>query len=64
VTELLQARRALVANVSHELRTPVATVRASLESTLNLWPEIEPADLRHDLEVMAQRNPAFAGAHR
>jgi signal transduction histidine kinase len=32
VSQLLQARRELVASVSHELRTPVATLRALLES--------------------------------
>ncbi len=52
VSDLLEARRELVANVSHELRTPVATVRASLESALGRWPETEPVDLRQDLEVM------------
>lgn len=52
VADLLEARRDLVANVSHELRTPVATVRATLESTLGGWPDTEPDDLHHDLEVM------------
>ena len=32
VSELLDARRQLVANVSHELRTPLATLRGYLES--------------------------------
>lgn len=52
VSDLLQARRAFVASVSHELRTPVATVRATLESTLARWPEAGPVELRQDLEVM------------
>ncbi len=52
VTQLLQARREMIASVSHELRTPVATVRALLESNLaRRGDELAPA-LAHDLRVM------------
>jgi signal transduction histidine kinase len=53
VAALLQSRRELVAGVSHELRTPVTTVRATLESALDGQGEDLPAELRHDLEVVA-----------
>jgi signal transduction histidine kinase len=52
VAQLLQSRRELVVSVSHELRTPVATVRATLESTLNREEGALSSPLRHDLEVM------------
>jgi signal transduction histidine kinase len=58
VTQLLESRRALVANVSHELRTPVATMRALLEPTLLHWQEdlhrqnVPALTLQHELEVM------------
>jgi signal transduction histidine kinase len=52
VSRLLESRRRLIANVSHELRTPVATIRATLESSLHRGPETLPGALRHDLEVM------------
>ncbi len=52
VTQLLQARREMIASVSHELRTPVATVRALLESNLaRRRDELAPA-LAHDLRVI------------
>jgi signal transduction histidine kinase len=52
VTELLQARRELIASVSHELRTPVATLRSYLETTLMHWDERSISLLHHDFHVM------------
>ncbi len=52
VTQLLQARREMIASVSHELRTPVATVRALLESNLARRGDELPPALAHDLGVM------------
>lgn len=52
VAEVLQSRRDLVANVSHELRTPVATLRASIETTLDQWENLPPSETRQKLAVM------------
>ncbi len=52
VTQLLDARREMMASVSHELRTPVATVRALLESNLARRGGESPAAIQHDLEVI------------
>ena len=49
VTELLEARRQLIASVSHELRTPLATIRGYLE-TLQQSRDLERC--HHDLQVM------------
>ncbi|HEX2993228.1 MAG TPA: HAMP domain-containing sensor histidine kinase [Anaerolineales bacterium] len=48
VTQVLQARRDLVAGVSHELRTPVATLRAAVETL----PAQNDAILKERLELM------------
>jgi signal transduction histidine kinase len=54
VSQLLEARRELVASVSHELRTPISTLRSYLESSIANWSETDapPASLRHDLDIM------------
>lgn len=54
VSQLLAARRELVASVSHELRTPVSTLRGYLESASAHWTEEDapPSSLRRDLEIM------------
>ncbi|HET8908534.1 MAG TPA: ATP-binding protein [Ktedonobacterales bacterium] len=54
VSQLLEARRELVASVSHELRTPVSTLRSYLESSIANWSKTDapPASLRHDLDIM------------
>jgi signal transduction histidine kinase len=54
VSQLLAARRELVASVSHELRTPVSTLRSYLESAQVHWNEDDtpPSSLRRDLEIM------------
>jgi signal transduction histidine kinase len=54
VSQLLEARRELVASVSHELRTPVSTLRSYLESSIANWSETDapPTSLRHDLDIM------------
>lgn len=54
VSQLLAARRELVASVSHELRTPVSTLRSYLESAQAHWNEDDspPSSLRRDLEIM------------
>jgi signal transduction histidine kinase len=50
VTQLLQARRALIASVSHELRTPITTLRATLESSI----EHRSAPTLYELNAMRQ----------
>ena len=53
VSQLLQARRELVASVSHELRTPIATMRATLESARSVQAgETLPSALQQDLEIV------------
>ena len=52
VSQLLAARRELIASVSHELRTPIATLRGYLESSREHWDSIDPDVLRRDLAVM------------
>jgi HAMP domain-containing protein len=52
VAALLESRRELVAGVSHDLRTPVATLRASIESTLEREPTTRSPALQQDLETM------------
>ena len=61
VAQVLQARRDLVANVSHELRTPVATLRAAVETTLEKWDEVPPAEVRPKLELMEKEIQRLAG---
>ncbi|HMB25056.1 MAG TPA: HAMP domain-containing sensor histidine kinase [Anaerolineales bacterium] len=52
VTQVLQARRDLVAGVSHELRTPVATLRAAVETTLTALPAQDDLNVKERLELM------------
>jgi signal transduction histidine kinase len=52
VAALLRSRRDLIASVSHELRTPVATMRATLESSLSQTGAKLSPPLRHDLEIV------------
>lgn len=55
VSQLLEARRELIASVSHELRTPIATLRGYLESSREHWETIDPDVLRRDLAVMERQ---------
>ena len=55
VSQLLAARRELIASVSHELRTPIATLRSYLESSREHWDSIDPEVMRRDLAVMERQ---------
>lgn len=55
VSQLLAARRELIASVSHELRTPIATLRGYLESSREHWDSIDPDVMRRDLAVMERQ---------
>lgn len=61
VSQVLQARRDLIANVSHELRTPVATLRAAVETTLEKWDQSPPMDTRQKLGMMEKEIQRLSG---
>lgn len=52
VSELLDARRELVAVVSHELRTPIATIRGYLDASQGRGSEAEYDSWERDIQVM------------